>query len=319
MANYGTVENPARLDLYQRIVEVGWGTGWSVLTLDTPEPGLPSLSRGWFPIFPSGDYDPNVELYMLDQDPPGIDKFNWAFLIEPDPHDLGVVLYHDETHGRDKILIWSYHNSPTDAAYRRDAEARGISEDRIEEGLADLAAQREAFRHDMILLGYVIEDYDETYIVYDGLSSVTGDNSYAGSHDYPAPVEIFADQKRFASVPDRHYTYALKYEHVDPGISERKLVRHCFFLNTVGAFREDDGIMEISQSAGHDEKLPSYMNKYTLDKYDKSVVFKVENGKFVEVPPAEGQPSKLKSTVVKEVPYDKIGLVLKVTKGGFVT
>lgn len=323
---YGSEGNPVRLDLWKRIVEVSWGGGWSVLTLDTPEPGLPSFSRGYFPIFPGEVYDPTVELYVAEQDPPGIDKFNWALLIEPTggaPYDLGIELYHDETPGRDKLLVWSFQDSATDEAAIADCIRITGDADRCTADLTGSLARSHSEFRSAFGPSY---DYDETgnsFIVMDMLNLVDSsglDPTLVGQKDYPFPPrEIWADDRRMAALPEgRDRIYALKYEPADPGVSKRKLVRWSWLLNTVGAFREDNGVMEITQSAGHDEKLGSYMNKYTLDKYSKDVKFRVENGKFVEVPPAEGQPSKLKATIVKEVPYDQLGLVLKVSKGGFV-
>lgn len=314
---YGSEGNPVRIGIWKRIVEVGWGGGWMVLTLDTPEPGMPSFSRGYFPIFPSGEWDPNVELRGDDG---LIDKYNWAFLIQPDPYALGPELYHDETPGRDKILLWSFIDGPTREAYIADCVARTGDTARCSEGADAFEATFTDFMSEMTAAGYDIEDVGSQYIIIDAASSVTGfPNPELAGKDYPFPPhEIWADEKRYGGNPDRRRVYALKYEPADPGVSKRSVVRHCWFLNTVGGPPAFEEPMEISQSSGHDEKLGSYMNKYTLDKYSKDVKLRVENGKLVEVPPAEGQPSKLKGTVVKEVPYDQIGLVLKVSKSGFV-
>lgn len=319
-ATYGSVDNPARIGPWKRIVSVGWGGGWMVLTLDTPEPGLPSFSKGFFPIFPSGTWDPNVELMQTDVVPPHLDKDNWAFLIEPSPYDIGPELYHDETPNRDKILLWSFTDGPTREAYLADCIARTGDSEQCNEGADAFFATFEEFVTGMEALGYTTEDVGSQYIIIDLASAV---QSFPvppePGKDYPFPPrEIWADDKRYGPNPDRRRIYALKYEPADPSVSKRKVVRYCWLLNTVGGPPAFEVPMEISQSAGHDEKLPSYMNKYTLDKYAKDVKFKVENGKFVEVPPAEGQSSKLKGTIVKEVPYDQIGLVLKVSKGGFV-
>jgi len=315
---YGSLSNPVHLSPWQHIVEVGWGGGWMVLTLDTPEPGLPTFNHGFFPIFPSGDWDPNVELLGDDGK---LDKDNWAFLIEPDPYALGPELYHDESGGRDKILIWSFRDGPTHDAFMADCVARTGDPPRCEASFnSDIQPQFDDFVSTFSALGYDIEDVGSQYIIVDLANSVSGfPIPPEPNKDYPSPPqEIWADDKRYGPNPNRHRVYALKYETVDPGVTKRSVVRHCWLLNTVGgppAFGEP---MEISQSAGHDERLASYMNKYTLDKFSKDVKFRVQNGKFVETPPAEGQPSKLKGTIVKEVPYDQIGLVLKVSKGGFV-
>jgi hypothetical protein len=321
MANYGTVENPVRLDLYQRIVEVGWGGGWMVLTLDTPDPGLPSFNHGFFPIFPSGEWDPNVELLSAEQDPPGINKFDWAFLIQPAPFDTGEVLYHDEEPQRDKLMIWSFVDTAAEADFIADCVERTGNQEQCEEAAESLQVQHDDFRTEFQAAGYTIEDVGSSYIIIDANSAVQSfPNPELANKDYPPPPrEIWADDRRMGPNPGRRRTYALKYITVDPAISERKKVRYCWLLNTVGGPPAFEDIMEISQSAGHDEKLGSYMNKYTLEKYSRDVVFRVESGKFVEVPPAEGQPSKLKGTATREVPYDQLGLVLRVSKGGFVT